>query len=315
MNVNSLKMAQLVARSLISCPEAYLQALKCFYSSIIEPRRHPTSECIEKHVSALISDYVGELLREHSPFCVLGVGSGDGVHDLFFIEMLSKTVPRERSDDKCKFFQRSIEPDENVLRAFRDKAEDLPESLKSIAEIEFKWCPMTFQDYVEQKKQNDVQFDVVDFFHSLYYVGLETALKHCYDRELGAKGVIVCTIGGDSAMRKYYDAFAPRGLILNPGSYYNSKDVTDVAKKNGWKYVECPGDPTTFDITAIFDRSSVEGSYLLDFLTQWANIRLTASQENLEKILNFWADECTEDGQGRKIIIMPIKTVLILKGM
>ena len=202
-----------------------------------------------------------------------------------------------------------------MLQVFRAKAEDFSESLKSIADTEFAWCPMTFQEYVEQKKQSDVKFDVVHFFQSLYYVSFETALKHCYDKELGAQGVIVCTIAGESAIRKYYDAFASQGLILNPGSYYNSKDITDVAKKNGWKYVECPGDPQTFDITAIFDRSSVEGSYLLDFLTHWANIRLTASQENLEKILNFWADECTEDCQGRKIIIMPIKTVLILKGM
>ena len=308
------KMAQLVARSLISCPKAYLQALKYFYASTIEPSRHPTSECIEKHVSALISDYVGVLLRGNLPFCVLGVGSGEGDHDLSFIEMLSKTVPRE-SSEKCQFFQRAIEPDENVLKAFRDKAEDLPESLKKRADIEFEWCPMTFQEYVEQKGKNDVKFDVVHFFHSLYYVGLETALEHCYDKELGANGIIVCAIAGEeSAIGKYYSAFSSQGLILNPGAYYNSKDVIDVVKRNGWKYVECPGDPKTCDITAIFDCSSVKGNHLLAFLTHWANIRLTASRENLQKILNFWADECTVDDRGRRMISVPMKTVVVLKG-
>lgn len=102
---------------------------------------------------------------------------------------------------------------------------------------------------------------------------------------------------------------------MNPGAYYNSKDITDVAKRNGWKYVECPGHPKTLGITAIFDHSSVRGNHLLDFLTHWANIRLTASRENFQKILNFWADEYTANDRGRKMISVPIKTVLVLKGM
>ena len=82
---------------------------------------------------------MGELLAEHLPFSVLGIGNDD-VHDFSFIEMLNKTVPRE-SSERCQFFPRDIEPDENVLKAFRDKAKDLPDSLKKRADIEFEWRP------------------------------------------------------------------------------------------------------------------------------------------------------------------------------
>ena len=300
--------ARMSGRSLISCPESYLLSFKSCHASL--EQGNPVPECIKDHVARLISDYVGRHL--HSPFRILGVGSGEGSSDLSFLEMLSE-IPQQKND-KCQFFQRTIEPDKKVLQVFRAKAEDLPESLKTRADIEFEWCPMTFQEYVEQKNKYDVKFDVVHFFHSLYYVGLEAALKHCYDKELGAKGVIICGISGEeSAVVKYSKAFSSQGLILNPGAYYSSKDVTDVAKKNGWKYVECPGDPINCDITAIFDRSSVEGNHLLDFLTHWVNVRITASHENLLKILNFWENECIGDIPGVKKVKMVVRMVVIFK--
>ena len=233
---------------LISCLESYLLSYKSCYASL--EHGNPVPECIKDHVARLISDYVGRQIEDHLPFRILGVGSGEGSSDLSFLEMLIE-IPQQKVD-KCQFFQRTIEPDKNMLQVFCSKAEDLPESLKSRADIEFEWCPMTFQDYVERKKKDDVKCDVVHFFHSLYYVGLEAALKHCYDKELGAKGVIICGISGEeSAFVKYSKAFSSQGLILNPGAYYSSKEVTDVAKQNGWKYVECPGEHINCDITYI----------------------------------------------------------------
>ena len=85
----------------------------------------PTSKCVEEHAANLIGDFVGDLLEDHSPVCILGVGSGSGSNDLSFIEILSRLC--REGDDKCQFFQRTIEPDKNVLQSFRSKAEDLPE--------------------------------------------------------------------------------------------------------------------------------------------------------------------------------------------
>jgi len=297
-------------RSLVTCYESYLLSLKTCYASL--EQGNPVPECIKDHVATLISDYVGELLEDHSPFCILGVGSGDGSNDLSFIEMLTKISPGRV--ENFQFFQRTIEPDENALSGFRAKAEDLPSSLKCRVDIDFEWLPIPYQEYVEHKKKVDVKFDVVHFFHSIYYVDVETALEHCYEKELGAKGVILCAISGEeSAFVKYGKAFSSQGLILNPGAYHSSKEVTDVAKKNGWKYVECPGETRLCDI-AIFDGSSVEGNHLLDFLTHWVNVSQAASQENLQKILNFWENECTENCHGKKKVKMMLSMVIIFKG-
>ena len=306
-------MAELPGRSLATCPEAFLKSMKCFKASL-EPVKHPTTECIEEHIATLISEYVSDLFGDHSPLCILGVGSGDGGNDLSFIEMLSE-IGQER-DGKCQFIQRTIEPNKHVLEVFSAKTKDLFESLKSKADIKFEWFPTTYQEYVKQ--QNDgLKFDVVHFFHSLYFLDIETALKHCYEKELGKKGIIVCGIRSEeSAFVKYGKAFSLQGLILNPGFYYSNRDVTDVAKRNGWKYVECPGETgKASNITAIFDHSSVEGNLLLDFLTQWVNVGLTAGQENLQKILRFWENECIDNDLGIKKIKMCVRTVIIFKGL
>jgi len=68
---------QLAGCPLESCPEAYSRSLKCFKASL-EPGKHPTTECIESHVTTMIRDYIGELLEDHSPFRILSVGSGNG---------------------------------------------------------------------------------------------------------------------------------------------------------------------------------------------------------------------------------------------
>ena len=88
-----------------------------------------------------------------------------------------------------------------------------------------------------------------------------------------------------------------------------------MAKKNGWKYVECSGESIIGDLTAIFDCSSEQGNLLLDFLTQCVNVSLSTSQENLQKILNFWENECIDDGNGKKRISFQTGTVIIFKGI
>ncbi|KAJ7393851.1 hypothetical protein OS493_003518 [Desmophyllum pertusum] len=305
-------MSHLEGHSLITCLEAYSKSLKSCYASL-EPG-NPTLECFEEHVVTLIGDYVCDRLEDQSPFCILGVGSGDGGNDFAFLEMLSKI--RRRKDNKFQLFQRVIEPDKQMFQAFRAKAEHLPESLKSWANIEFDLRSTTYQEYVEQKKEDDMKFDVVHFVHSLYYAGLEPALEHCYEKELGAKGIILCMIQSeDSAYVKYGRAFSAHGMIYNPGAYYSNRHVKDVAEKNGWKYVECSGETKTCDITAIFDESSREGNQLLDFLTHWLDVRVTATKDNLQKILNFWENESVDDGLGKKMVKMRMGAVIIFKGM
>ena len=306
-----MNMSQLRGRSLVTCLEAYSKSLKSCYASL-EPES-PTVECIADHLGALIGDYVCCRLEDQSPLCILSVGSGDGASDLAFLEMLGK-LPRS-TDNKVCIFERAVEPDKQMLEAFRAKADNLSDILKSRANMEFEWHGVTYQEYAEQKKPEDLKFDVVHFFHSLYYTGLEAALEHCYQKELGMKGVMICTISSDdSAYIKYGRALSTQGMILNPGAYNSNRDVTKVAEKNGWSYVECSGESKTCDITAIFDSSSQEGNLLLDFLSHWVDVRATTAEDDLQKILNFWENESVDDGHGKKTVMMKMGAVVIFKG-
>ncbi|XP_068708413.1 histamine N-methyltransferase-like [Montipora foliosa] len=301
--------AKLVGRSLISCPEAYSKALLSFIASL-EPL-NITWKCVEEHVLPLVTD----ILHHHSPpFCILSVGSGEGFNDLPFIGKLGE-VYRDKAE-KLHLFVRAIEPDKTKLEAFRAKGECLPENLKQMVVLEFAWFPMSFQGYVEQKKGKSVKFDVIHFLHSIYCVDVESALRHCYECELGEKGIIFSfTQDKNSPYVRYGKALSSEGVILSPGSYYSNKEVTDVAKRYGWNYVECPGEGTNGDLSAIFDPLSENGSLLLDFLTQRINTRRTVSKEKLQKILNFWESECTEIDNGRMMISFQTRTVMILKGI
>ena len=185
-----------------------------------------------------------------------------------------------------------------------------------LGNVDFEWFPMTYDEYIEQTKSKVVKFNVVHFLHSIYYIGadLETALKHCCEKELGPKGVIFSiTPDFNSPYARYGKAFSSEGLILSPGSYYSNKEVIDIAKRNGWKYKECSGESVSCNIAGIFDRSSVEGNLLLDFLTQWKNISQTAGEENLKKILSFWENECTASSHGQKLVTFENRTVMIFK--
>ena len=300
--------SQPVGHSLVTCPKAYSKSLKSCYSSL--EAGNPTSECIKGHIAILISDYVRNRLEDHdhSPFRVLGVGSGEGDNDLAFLQILSKL---HRGKGKPLVLERVIEPDIQMLETFRNKAEQSRANA-----VKFEWLATTFQEYAEQKEDDDVKFDVVHFFHSLYYAGLESALEHCYEKELGTQGIILCIIQReDSAFVKYGRTFSTQGVVFNPGAYLSNKHVKDIADKNGWKYVECPGETKTCDITAIFEQSSPKGNQLLDFLTHWVNVRMTASEDNLRKILGFWKDECVDNGHGKKLVKMAMGAVVILKGM
>lgn len=306
-------MSQTAPRSLITCFDAYSKSLKSCYASL--QAGNPTLECIKDHVTALIGEYVCSRLEDPSPFRILSVGSGDGKNDLAFLEIL-RELGRGK-DNKVHIFERAIEPDEQMLGMFLAKAEHLRESLEGSVSIEFEFDfrPTTYQEYAVQKTKTDVKFDLVHFFHSLYYADLE-ALEQCYEKELGTKGVILCIIQSEgSAVAKYGREFSPLGLILNPGAFYSNRQVKDVAEKNGWKYVECSGESKTCDITAIFDASSEEGNRLLDFVTHWADVRATASGNDLRKILKFWENESVGDGHGKKEVTMRMGAIVIFKGM
>ena len=89
-------------------------------------------------------------------------------------------------------------------------------------------------------KCRDVKFDVVHFIHSIYYLTVEDALVHCYEKELGEKGIIISiTESEDNPWMRFASKFPDQRDLPR------CKDAIAVVTRKGWKYFSCPGDSRT----------------------------------------------------------------------
>ena len=269
-------------------------------------------KCIEEHIAPVINKELCELQEQHKlkefPFRVLGVGSGEGENDIHLLEAFSKV--RRKTNTAISVVNRVVEPDVARLSTFRVEAANLSTRFKKEVNVAFEWFPMTFQEYCSQKKDEDVKFDAVHFIHSIYYLGVEDALVHCYEKELGNKGIIISiTQAEDDPMMRFAGHFPDQ----RHRSFPRNKDVVAVAKQRGWKYFVCSGDSNELDITNIFDSSSPHGNHLLNFLTNRRELRQNEKKETVESILKFWEEQSFVNAQGRRIVQLRDNTVIILK--
>ena len=295
-----------------SCPEPNSRSFQCFLASANQ--ENSILQCIEQHIVPVVNEGIRELLinqsSEKSPLRVLSVGSGEGKNDINFLKALNENI-RRAEGETVSLFNRVIEPDEARLASFREKAENVPEQLKKPANIGFEWVPITFQEYTSQKKAEDVKFDMVHFMHSIYYLGIEDALVHCYEKELGKEGIIISISQSeeDPMMR-----FASEFPEVRSPSFPRNRDAVAVATQKGWKYFVCPGNSNNLDITNIFNNSSREGGYLLDFLTNKVDVRQNEEKETFEKVLKFWEEQSFINEHGRRIVELKDNAVIIVKG-
>ncbi|XP_078378537.1 histamine N-methyltransferase-like [Oculina patagonica] len=305
-------MAQHNSRLLSSHPEAYSRSFQCFLASTNQ--ENAILQCIEKHIVPVITKRISDLQEvrasNKSPYRVLSVGSGEGENDISILKALNDKIPLAVGES-LSLFNRVIEPDVDRLASFRTKAENLAEHFRRHANIDFEWIPMTFEEYTSQKKADDVKFNVVHFMHSIYYLGVEDALVHCYEKELGKEGIIISIAQSEEDPMMMFAAKFPD--VRSPSTPRN-RDVVATATQRGWRHFACPGDSNNLDITNIFDSSSREGNNLLDFLTNRVDVRQNEEKETLERILKFWKDQSFMSEQGRKIVKLRDNAVIILKG-
>lgn len=302
-----------MAQPLYLYPEAYSRSFQCFLDSTYQ-REKSILKCIEEHIVPVIKTGVCKLLEERSfnesPFRVLSVGSGEGGNDINLLEALSKIPPNEGK--AMSMVNRVVEQNADRLAAFRAKAPNLCAHFKGRANVDFEWIPMTFQEYSSQKKADDVKFDVVHFIHSIYYLGVEDVLVHCYEKELGRQGILLSITESEaSPICKYAEKFGDR--LIN--SMTRNNNVVDVAREKGWKYFVCSGDFKSLDITSIFISSSLEGNSLLDFLTYRMGVRQNENSETVEKMLKFWEEESSISEQGKRVVELGDNAVIIVKGL
>ena len=295
-----------------SHPEANAPSFRCFLA--LSEQESTILNCLEGHIFPLINEGICEILerRENQePFRVLGAGSGEGQNDINILNALTDNSGGV-DGQAVSMVNRVVEPHLGRLDKFRLKTENLHENFENGANIDFEWIPLTYQKYKSQKKADDIAFDLIHFTHSIYYVGVEEALVHCYEKELGKEAVIISIAQSeDDPMLQFARKFPNQ----RSPSFPRNRDVIAVAEQRGWNYFSCPGDCNIIDITDIFDCSSIAGNYLLDFLTNKKNVRLNEDKETIEEILKFWKRQSYVNEDGRRILGIIDNAVIILKGL
>ena len=131
----------------------------------------------------------------NSALNILSVGSGTGKRDVDTLKSIKVELQTSDQGRYMKIFNRAIEPNEYSCSLYKAAIENLPSPLNDDL-AEFEIFQQTFQEYIERQQRQEVsaKFDVVHFIRSIYYVDIEQALIHCFEKELSEKGVFVCIV-------------------------------------------------------------------------------------------------------------------------
>ena len=182
---------------------------------------------------------IKEMLREHLPSLVprmlhhsqqlniLSVGSGNGEKDLFIIKTIKENLPKTGHGSQIKIFNRAIEPNSYSRGLCNTVIENLPASFDEDQETKFEICPQTFQEYSQDNDKEPIKFDLVHFIYSIYYVDMEKALCHCFEKELVENGVIVCIVSG----RVWHGQEDDTSENLE-----KAEKLVEIAKSKAWKH-------------------------------------------------------------------------------
>ena len=256
------------------------------------------------------------LLKTPRTFRVLGVGSGTGEMDLEILNVAAQSWHEISPNDKSDFLCRVVEPNREELEDFKSSVEVIPSHLANLANLKFEWHQETFQQYVDKQDHELTKFEVVHFLQSLYYCGdIEDALVHSYEKILGERGVIICTLlGEDSYLAKFARKFHDIGKFQIPGvKYHCGQDVVAVAKKHNFPFKQYSKE-CYLDVTEVFNDTSEQGSDLLDFITLSINFRSTASFQEVGEVVSFVEKISSVQQDGKRLAKGSVMAVIIKKG-
>lgn len=255
----------------------YVESLKIFDRKSGQIAKN--KEMLREHLPSLVP----RMLHHSQQLNILSVGSGNGEKDLFILKTIKENLPKTGHGSQIKIFNRAIEPNSYSRGLYNTVIENLPPSFNDDEETKFEICPQTFQEYSQDNDKEPIKFDLVHFIHSIYYVDMEKALCHCFEKELVENGVIVCIVSG----RYWHGQEDDRSKKLE-----KAQKLVEIAKSKAWKY-EVYTKEYSIDVTDVFDPKSTEGNLLLDFLTHMVNFRETAEKQLMQGTLSLIRDHTT----------------------
>lgn len=179
--------------------------------------------------------------------------------------------------------------------------------------VKFDLRPISFEEYAASSHYEN-QYDMVHAIHSLYYVDMESTLKHCYYKELREKGLILCYIGNDSDIVGVTTSIVSkcRPEMQRQAGSNAAENVIRIAEKNSMKYEKITV-PFSIDVTSIFNEGSAEARELFNFLAYEDNYLQKASPNEVKEVLKKIEDLSTKDESGRLIMNVSNELILIYK--
>ena len=229
-------------------------------------------------------------MRRNKPyFNILSVGSGSGETDVEILKIVKKELQKRERNRNMKILNRAIEPNKHSCDLYMATIESLPSSLHDENPVEIELCRQTFQDYKKMKcshQQGLVKFDLVNFIHSIYYVDVEEALLHCFEKELNDTGILLFIVSSGQDLMDW--------VTLKQSKHWAEKEkaiekIIKIACDNGWKH-DVYTEEYSIDVTEVFDEKSTEGNLLLDFLTHTEHFREKADKKLVEETLELIKD-------------------------
>jgi len=250
---------------------------------------------IEEMLRERLPSLVPRRLHDSQQLNILSVGSGNGEKDLLVLKVIRESL---RSTE-LKIFNRAIEPNTYFCDLYNEAIANMQTPPDDQA-TKFEICEQSFQQYSQHTEKEPVKFDVVHFIHSIYYVDMEEALCHCFEKELDENGVFICIVSGGDLLHLILAKQPKDWHGQGDGASQNlemARQLVGIAKSKGWKH-EAYVKEYSIDVTEVFDPKSTEGNLPLDFLTHTVNFRETAEKQLVEETLAIVRNHTTlKDGK------------------
>ena len=255
-------------------------------------------EIMQDHLPLMIQKML-HLEQERSSFNILSAGSGTGDMDLEILKIAKDELHKSQGSHQMKILNRAIELNKYHCDLYKAAIKNLNDE-----QTVFDVRQQNIEEYIKEFTMEEPKFDIIHFIHSIYYVDIESVLKHCIENELTDKGRLVfivarppdliCSVIDKQRFPDWDGNFRDK---KNPESFEPAEKILEIAERHGWKH-EVYTHEYSIDITEIFDPQSTEGNLLLDFITHTENFRGTADNKLVRETLALIEDLSTlKDGK------------------
>ena len=264
--------------------ETYVTAYDVYRRGLLEQQKVWVSKQVIPILSASLN---------RPCFRILAVGTGEGDVDMLLLAHMVSEL--QTKGVTCEIQYNVIERNASFIARFQDRVKE-----SAFDNVKFAWHHGTYEEVVASNSSLGT-FNLIHFFHSLYYMEEKKVLEECMEKYLESDGCILCVVQTEVGIytkncRKY------KGKLDNCLEGFNvlsDENLKILAAKNGWNCKVEVG-KRILDLTSILGGTldTPEGSKLFDFFFHAVNLVKQLKEDQLKEILDFFKSNCTfENGK------------------